>query len=641
MYLPVHRAFGSEIGLGWFATGQAGKAGFQVIEVRRNWDMSSHCQNSCGRIAIMLLAMIALLCSMDTLAAAQDQPAPKWELYGGYSAFYAGCDLNGLLPGGVTPVTSCLKWDPRGVGASVTYDFNRWLGLTVDSSGQWGSGNTGVAARIDQVEFFNISAGPKITFRTHYFSPFLEALGGEHRLASEVFGNDFAPGFMAGGGLDVNLGRHFAVRLFRADFVYSDHQYGPSSVVPATDVRGVRLQSGVVFMFGGEQPGPPVSGSCTINPSSVIVGEPVTATAEVNNFNPKHTLNYTWSSTGGQITSKDNTASIDTNGTAGGGYTVTAHISDPKMKQVGETSCMVAFTVREARKNPPVVACSADPSTVQAGTSSTISCPCTSPDKVPVTVGNWTASGGSISSGAVDTAILITTGASPGPITVSANCTDSRGLNTPATGLVLVQNPPQPSAEFVQLEHRLALHSIYFPTDQPRSENPNGGLLVSQEQTLKSLADDFKKYLETKPDAHLILGGHADRRGTVEYNQALSERRVERTKRFLIEHGVPEANLETKALGEQHNLTEDQVKDAIEKNPELTSEQRQKVLANLRTILLASNRRVDITLSTTGQQSIREYPFNAADSLTLLQQEGTRKRSASEPRKKATPMVQQ
>jgi len=603
--------------------------------------MSSHCQNSCGRIAIMLLAMIALLCSMDTLAAAQDRPAPKWELYGGYSAFYAGCDLNGLLPGGVTPVTSCLKWDPRGVGASVTYDFNRWLGLTVDSSGQWGSGNTGVAARIDQVEFFNISAGPKITFRTHYFSPFLEALGGEHRLASEVFGNDFAPGFMAGGGLDVNLGRHLAVRLFRADFVYSDHQYGPSSVVPATDVRGVRLQAGVVFMFGGEQPGPPVSASCTINPSSVMVGEPVTATAEVNNFNPKHTLNYTWSSTGGQITSKDNAAGIDTNGTAGGSYTVTAHISDPKTKQVGETSCMVAFTVREARKNPPVVACSADPSTVQAGTSSTVSCPCTSPDKVPVTVGNWTASGGSISSGAVNTATLNTTGASPGPITVSANCTDSRGLNTPATGLVLVQNPPQPSAEFVQLEHRLALHSIYFPTDQPRIENPDGGLLVSQEQTLKSLADDFRKYLETKPDAHLILGGHADRRGTVEYNQALSERRVERTKRFLIEHGVPEANLETKALGEQHNLTEDQVKDAIEKNPELTSEQRQKVLGNLRTILLASNRRVDITLSTTGQQSVREYPFNAADSLTLLQQEGTRKRSASGPRKRATPVVQQ
>jgi hypothetical protein len=38
------------------------------------------------------------------------------------------------------------------------------------------------------------------------------------------------------------------------------------------------------------------------------------------------------------------------------------------------------------------------------------------------------------------------------------------------------------------------------------------------------------------------------------------------------------------------------------------------------TVMLASNRRVDITLSTTGQESIRQYPFNAADSLSLLKQ---------------------
>ena len=601
--------------------------------------MSSHCQNSCGRIAIMLLAMIALLCSMDTLAAAQDQPAPKWELYGGYSAFYAGCDLNGLLPGGVTPVTSCLKWDPRGVGASVTYDFNRWLGLTVDSSGQWGSGNTGVAARIDQVEFFNISAGPKITFRTHYFSPFLEALGGEHRLASEVFGNDFAPGFMAGGGLDVNLGRHFAVRLFRADFVYSDHQFGPSSVVPATDVRGVRLQSGLVYMWGGEQVAPPVSASCTINPGEVMVGEPATATAAGSNFNPNHTLNYTWSSTGGQIVGKDNTASVNTNGLAGGTYTVTAQLSDPRMKQGGGASCMATLIVKELPKHPPSVSCMASPPTVQTGMSSTVSCTCTSPDSVPVSIGNWRASGGSVSSGDVNTAALNTSGASPGMITVSAICTDSRGLNTPTTAQVMVENPP-PSPEFIQLEHRLALHSIYFPTDQPRIEKPDGGLLASQEKTLVSLADDFKKYLEAKPDAHLILGGHADPRGSVEYNQALSERRVERAKRFLVEHGVPEASLETKAHGEEQNLTEDQVKDAVEKNPELTAEQRHRVLGNLRTILLASNRRVDITLSTTGQQSIREYPFNAADSLTLIQEKGAKKGTGSAPRRKAKPMAQ-
>ena len=457
--------------------------------------MSSHSHNPCGRVAVMLSAIIAVLCCVGTLAAAQDQPAPKWELYGGYSAFYPGCNVYGLLPGGVAPVTSCLKWDPRGVGASITYDFNRWLGLTVDSSGQWGSGNSGVAARIDQAEFFNISAGPKITFRTHYFSPFLEALGGEHRLASEVFGHSNVAGFMIGGGLDLNLNRHFAVRLFRADFVYSDHQFGPSSVVPATDVRGVRLQAGVVFMFGGGQPGPPVSASCTVNPSAVMVGEPTTATAAASNFNPKHTLNYTWSSTGGQITGKDSTASINTNGVAGGSYTVTANISDPKMRNGGETSCMATFTVKEPPKNPPQISCSANPSMVQAGTSSIITCACTSPDNVPVTVGGWTSSGGSIS-GSGNSATLNTTGASSGPITIGTTCTDSRGLTASTSSSVTVENPPPPAPPQATKVNECAYPNLKKPW---RVDN-----------TCKAELDDVALKLQQDPDAKLIVVGNSE-----------------------------------------------------------------------------------------------------------------------------------
>ena len=70
-----------------------------------------------------------------------------------------------------------------------------------------------------------------------------------------------------------------------------------------------------------------------------MVGEPVTVTASGSNFNPKHTLTYSWASTGGKITGKDNTATIDTNGVAGGSYTVTARVTDPKMKKGGEASC--------------------------------------------------------------------------------------------------------------------------------------------------------------------------------------------------------------------------------------------------------------------------------------------------------------
>lgn len=597
--------------------------------------MYSHMQKLSTRLAFSHLAVVALVCSIASLVTAQDRPSPKWELYGGYSFLYFNADVHGLLPGGVLPASSPLESNPRGAGFTITYNFNRRFGLSGDFSGNLSSGERGTAMRIDDAEFFNLSIGPKITFRGRHFSPFLEGLVGGHRLTSELFGQDDRFGFMAGGGLDLNLSRRFAWRVIRADYVFSNHQFGSESVVPATDIRGARLQSGLVFKFGYGPDGPPVSASCVVHPREVMVGEPATATAAGSNFNSRHALNYTWTSTSGPVSSQTDTANLDTNGVAGGEYTVTAHISDPRIKKGGEASCVATFLVKELPKNPPVISCSADPSNLQTGASSTVSCTCTSPDNVSVAVGSWTTNSGRVSSRSANNAVLDTSGASAGPIRVSASCTDSRGLNTQATAQVMVDNPPPPSPEFLALETRLSLHSIYFATAKPRVEKPDGGLLESQQQTLISLAEDFKKYLEAKPDARLTLEGHADPRASVEYNQALSERRVDRVRQLLIDRGVPAANLETKAFGEQRNLTEAQVRDAVERNPELMPEQRKRVLDNLQTILLASNRRVDITLSTTGQHSVREYPFNAADSLTLLQQEAARKTTGPAPRRKA------
>jgi hypothetical protein len=124
----------------------------------------------------------------------------------------------------------------------------------------------------------------------------------------------------------------------------------------------------------------------------------------------------------------------------------------------------------------------------------------------------------------------------------------------------------------------------------------------------------------------------------VEYNQALSERRVERTKNFLVEHGVPAGDIEVKAYGKQRNLSDEEVKQSIDNNPELSPEERQRIARNMHTIILAANRRVDVTLSTTGQTSVRQYPFNAADSLTLIggrEAEYKKKAPKRAPRKRA------
>jgi len=603
--------------------------------------MSSQSHNTCGRVMVMRLAMVAILCSVGTLASAQAQPAPKWELFGGYSFVDPGTDVHGLLPGATLPVSSSLESNPRGAGASITFNFNRWFGLTGDISADLSSGEKGVAMRIDDAEFFNLSAGPKITFRSRHFSPFLEALMGEHRLASEVFGSDRDFGFMAGGGLDLNLNRHFALRLIRADYLFSNHQYGPSSVVPATDVRGVRLQSGIVLMWGGKRAVTPPTAACSVEPIEVYAGEPVTATAAGSNFNPKHTVAYSWSGSGLPPGASGASTQIDTTGLRSGSYQITARLSDGSKD--GVASCSASFTVKQAR--PPVISCSSDPASVPMGGTSAISSNASSPDGRRLAY-SYTASAGSIP-GNTASATLDTRGAEPGTITVTCNVGDDR--NPPLTGssvtAVTVQAPPPPPPlpDFVAIERRLALHSVYFATAKPTIENPDAGLLGSQEKTLKALASDFLIYLQSKPDAHLTLEGHADPRGSMKYNQGLSERRVDRVKRFLIEQGVPAADIQTKAFGEQENLTDTQVKHAVERNPELSPEDRQRVLSNMRTIILASNRRVDITLSNIGQasqESVREYPFNAADSLTLLQEEGTKKTARPAVRKKPKPKAQ-
>jgi outer membrane protein OmpA-like peptidoglycan-associated protein len=586
--------------------------------------MLAHSKRRLARALTMMSAIVAALCVFGTVAAAQNQPTPKWELFGGYSFFDPAANITGQLPGALLPLSSRLESNPRGAGASVTYNFTNWLGLTLDTSTHWGSGETGLVKRIDDAAFSNLSFGPKITFRHNRFSPFLEVLVGDHRLMPDAFHDVDKLGFMFGGGLDINLSRHVALRLIRADYVVSSYRYGPPSV-SSTDIRGLRAQTGLVFMFGGGEAPLPPTAACSAQPTEVFAGETVTATATGSNFNPKRTVTYNWNGTGVKVAGSESSVQVDTAGLEPGSYEVTANLNDGRKN--GSASCSSRFTVKAPR--PPQISCSADPATIQTGGSSTIRSTATSPDGRRL-IYSYAATAGEIS-GTGATTTLNAQGAQPGRITVTCNVGDDRNpaLTASSTTTVEVEAPPPPPApapEIKQLEAKLALHSIYFQTARPTVDHPEGGLLESQADILKALAEDYLNYLKYMPDAHLILSGHADPRGTPEYNKSLTERRVERTKSFLVEHGVPADHFELKAFGEENQLTADQIKQQMADNPDLSPEDRQNMVRNLRVLVLANNRRVDVTLSTTGQQSVRRYPFNAKDFLALISTKGGEKK---------------
>ncbi|MGA9058646.1 MAG: OmpA family protein, partial [Terriglobia bacterium] len=168
------------------------------------------------------------------------------------------------------------------------------------------------------------------------------------------------------------------------------------------------------------------------------------------------------------------------------------------------------------------------------------------------------------------------------------------------------------------LEVKLSLNSVYFPTDLPTVADPKGGLVPSQQHRLQELVTNFKQYLQLRPDAHLILQAHADKRGSVAYNMTLSERRAAGVRGFLIEQGIAESNIESKWFGKEQNLDAASVKQLTEQNPNLTPEDRERVLRHFPTFMLANNRRVDVVLSTTGQKSLQYFPYNSEDLKVLL-----------------------
>ena len=560
---------------------------------------------------------------------ARGEYTPAVELFGGYS--YVN-----FRPRTHTTATNLVHENLsfHGGSVSLTGNVNNWLGLTGDF-GEYRFKKSGLTSNIESYLF-----GPQFSHHGETWHPFLHALFGAAHISesasvtpttSNFFNialrgtphqNSFATAL--GGGIDANINKHFALRLAQAEYFLTKFTDANNN-----QQNNFRVSAGIVLRFGVGPPPPPpnrppVISECSANPASVIVGAPSTVTTKATDPD-NDPLTYTYTTSGGKVTGSGAEVQFDSTGVAPGAYTVNCKVDDGRG---GTANANTQIQVNPQPNRPPVVTdCSANPSTVDAGKPSTISTTASDPDNDPLTY-SYTTTGGKVT-GTGAQAQFDSSGTAPGTYTVTCHVDDGRGGVADGRTNVTVQKP----AEQTRLETRLSLHSVYFPTAQPTVKNPNGGLLPSQQRTLTALAADFKQYLTFKPDAHLVLQGHADPRGTEEYNKLLSDRRVERTKSFLVEQGVPAANIDTQGLGEEQPMSADQVKQAVEADQTITPAQKKQLTRNARVLALAQSRRVDVTLPSTGQTSVRQFPFNAEDALNLLNPKGptTAKPGAKKP----------
>jgi hypothetical protein len=154
----------------------------------------------------------------------------------------------------------------------------------------------------------------------------------------------------------------------------------------------------------------------------------------------------------------------------------------------------------------------------------------------------------------------------------------------------------------------VTLASVFYPTNYPVRRHPQIGLVPSQKRELSEAAVTFKDHEEYSQPNKLLIIGHADIRGAAKYNLALSERRAELVKNYLVAQGIPASKIEVRADGKKQELTQAQVQQLQEKDPQTPQKW---MTVHEKSTWLAYNRRVDIIREPAGQESVEAFPNDA------------------------------
>ena len=474
----------------------------------------------------------------STMAPGGSNPS-RVDMFLGYSYFGS----HGQLKPAAIPYAS-INYGAIGSGA---YYFTKYVGLEGVYVDHPDGPNDGLSS---------ISGGPILRAPMENFTLFAHGMAGIARLGGPnsegplVYHEPYrwGPTLAVGGGMDYDLpffDHRFSLRLFEADFKYVHENYGPFTAPSATPVfpmggranlNGVELSTGLVTHFGHVIPPPPVSYSCSVSPSTVYPGDPITVTGTPMNLNPKKTPTYTWtvSSGGGTIAGTSTTANISTANVAPGTYTVTGHVTEgAKPGQMADCT-PASYTVKQF--DPPTISCSANPTTVNPGDSSTITARGASPQSRPLTY-SYSASAGAVSGNGA-TGTLSTAGAAPGTVTITCNVVDDKGQSATSTTTVSITAPPVVEAPKPTTS---SLCSENFERDKRRP--------ARVDNEAKACLDDIALTLQRSSDAKLAVVGNSNAKekavkGRRAPNMA-AERAVNSKDYLVTEKGVDASRITT------------------------------------------------------------------------------------------------
>ncbi len=190
--------------------------------------------------------------------------------------------------------------------------------------------------------------------------------------------------------------------------------------------------------------------------------------------------------------------------------------------------------------SPPVInSFTAEPSTIEAGQSSTLRWSITGATDMSIDhgVGAVQSSGQRQVFPPTSTSYTLTARGPGGMDSRSATVTVS---NAPPPPPSAPSGPRLSSADLLQQQAQDA----FFDYDMS-DIRPDGRDALTHDAAL------LKQIFQTDPNFSVIVEGHCDERGSAEYNLALGDRRATAAKDFLVQLGVPADRLKTISYGKE------------------------------------------------------------------------------------------
>jgi peptidoglycan-associated lipoprotein len=146
------------------------------------------------------------------------------------------------------------------------------------------------------------------------------------------------------------------------------------------------------------------------------------------------------------------------------------------------------------------------------------------------------------------------TGAGDGNLpggTDSVDANGGAGMGIPPAGRLGGNFNPDTDVNYDTLNS----DTVYFAFDSSTIPAQEQGKLTA-----------VSEYMKNNPGQKLFLAGHADKRGTPEYNRALGERRAQAVREYLVGLGLDAGSLYTNSYGSDRPAVDGETEEAYAKN---------------------------------------------------------------------------